>query len=137
MLPRRAPGTIGAAWEGTMTQSTGVGEAWQKAFVAGDVDAIVDLYADDAVLYMPSFEILAQTRDEIRAGWTAILAGAEVDEVEVIERDERIDGDLAYAHQHGVVRGKIGGEAVEIPFRTTEVMRRGADGNWKYVVDHA
>jgi ketosteroid isomerase-like protein len=31
----------------------------------------------------------------------------------------------------------MGGEPVEIPFRTTEVMRRGADGTWRYVIDHA
>jgi ketosteroid isomerase-like protein len=55
----------------------------------------------------------------------------------VFERDEHIDGNLAYAHQHGLITGKLDGEPVEIPFRTTEIMRRGADGNWKYVVDHA
>jgi len=59
------------------------------------------------------------------------------DSVEIIERDEQIVGDVAYAHQHGVIRGELGGEPAELPFRTTEVMRRGADGVWRYVIDHA
>jgi ketosteroid isomerase-like protein len=32
-----------------MGQSIGVIEAWQKAFVAGDADAIAELYEDDAI----------------------------------------------------------------------------------------
>ncbi|MDQ6697379.1 MAG: hypothetical protein M3Z46_07980, partial [Actinomycetota bacterium] len=60
-----------------------------------------------------------------------------VHRVEVIERQEVIDGRHAYAHQHGALHGWRDGQATEIPFRTTEVMHRGDDGVWRYIVDHA
>ena len=120
-----------------MGESTGVIEAWQKAFIAGDVDAITELYEDGAVFYMPSFEILAKGKDAIREAWGTLVALGTVESIDILERDERIDGDYAWAHQQGVLKGVIGGEPSEIPFRTTEIMHRGADGTWRYVVDHA
>jgi uncharacterized protein (TIGR02246 family) len=120
-----------------MGESTGVIEAWTKAFIAGDLDAVVELYDDDAIFVMPSMEIVANGKDEIRAAWAGVMALGSVESIDIIERDEHIDGNTAYAHQHGVLKGEMGGEAVEIPFRATEVMRRGADGNWRYVIDHA
>ena len=120
-----------------MAQSTGIIEMWQKAYLAGDADAIADLYEDDAIFVMPSMDIVATGRDAIRNAWAGMLALGESDSIEIIERDEQIVGDVAYAHQHGVIRGRIGGEPADVPFRTTEVMRRGADGSWRYVIDHA
>ena len=121
-----------------MGESTGVIEAWQKAFLAKDVDAIAELYEEDAVFAMPSADIVAKGRAAIREAWAALGALGDVESVEIIERDEVIAGDVAYAHQHGVVRGKDPeGQPLEIPFRTTEVMRRGDDGTWRYVIDHA
>jgi uncharacterized protein (TIGR02246 family) len=120
-----------------MGQSIGVIEAWQKAFVAGDADAIAELYEDDAIFVMPSMDIVAKGRNAIRDAWAGMIAMGQADSVEILERDEHVVGDVAYAHQHGVIRGEMGGEQVEIPFRTTEVMRRGSDGTWRYVIDHA
>jgi uncharacterized protein (TIGR02246 family) len=120
-----------------MAASTGVIEAWQKAFLAGDADAIADLYEDDAVFFMPSLDIFARGKAAIRHAWAGIVAMGTVESVEILERDERIDGDHAYAHQYGVMHGELGGEQVDLPFRTTEVMHRGDDGTWRYVVDHA
>ena len=120
-----------------MGDSTGVIERWTKAFIAGDLDAIMEVYEDDAVFVMPSMEIVATGKAEIRAAWAGLLALGSVVSVDIIERHEHIDGNTAYAHQHGVLKGEMGGEPVEIPFRATEVMRRGADGNWRYVIDHA
>jgi uncharacterized protein (TIGR02246 family) len=120
-----------------MAESTGVIEAWQKAYLAGDADALAALYDDDAIFVMPSMEIVAKGRDAIRGAWAGLIAMGSAQEIEITERDEVISGDVAYAHQTGVIRGEMGGERVEIPFRTTEVMRRGADGTWRYVIDHA
>jgi uncharacterized protein (TIGR02246 family) len=117
--------------------STGVIEAWQKAFLAGDANAIADLYEDDAIFVSASTDIVAKGRDAIREAWAGIIAMGTADDVEITERSEEIAGDVAYAHQSGVIYGEMGGERVEIPFRTTEVMRRGPDGTWRYVIDHA
>ena len=120
-----------------MTTSTGVIEAWQKALLAGDADGIADLYADDAIFVSASMDIVARGRDAIREAWAGIIAMGTANDVEITERDEVIEGDVAYAHQYGVIHGDMGGELVEIPFRTTEVMRRSSDGTWRYVIDHA
>ena len=120
-----------------MAESTGVIEAWQKAMLAGDVDAIAELYADDAIFYMPSMEIFAEGKAAIREAWAGIVALGPIDSIDIIERREHVVGDHAFAHQHGVLKGVLEGEPTEIPFRTTEVMRRGEDGTWRYVVDHA
>ncbi|MEY2461025.1 MAG: hypothetical protein QOG30_2855 [Acidimicrobiaceae bacterium] len=119
-----------------MSESTGVFESWQKAFLAGDADAIADLYEEDATLALPSMEILARGRGAIREAWAGLIALGPVHSIDVDEHDQTIVGDVAYAHLAGVMHGEMGGEKVDIPFRATEVQRRGADGTWRYVIDH-
>ena len=121
---------------GTMSESTGVFESWQKAMLAGDADAIGDLYEDDAVLLIPSMEIVARGKKEIRDAWAGLIAMGPVHSIDVSEHQQTIAGDVAYAMVAGVMKGEMGGEAVEIPFRATEVQRRGPDGTWRYVLDH-
>jgi len=43
---------------------------------------------------------------------------------------------LAHDPPHRRDAREMGGEKVDIPFRVTEVQRRGADGTWRYVIDH-
>ena len=119
-----------------MGESTGVFEAWQKAMLAGDADAIGELYEEDAVLLVPSMDIIARGRNEIRDAWAGLIAMGKMDSIEVSEDDQTIVGDIAYAMVAGVMKGEMGGEPAEIPFRATEVQRRGADGTWRYVLDH-
>ena len=59
-----------------------------------------------------------------------------VDSIDVDEHQQTIVGDVAYAHVAGVMHGEMGGEHVDLPFRATEVQRRGSDGTWRYVLDH-
>ena len=120
-----------------MGESTGVFEAWQKAMLAGDADAIGELYEENAVLAIPSMEIVARGRKDIRDAWAGLIAAGSIDAIDVSEHEQTIVGDVAYAHLAGVMRGQMGGEPVEIPFRATEVQRRGPDGSWRYVIDHA
>ena len=119
-----------------MGESTGVFEAWQKAMLAGDADAVGELYEDDAVLLIPSMEVVARGKKEIREAWAGLIAAGRIDSIDVSEHDQTIVGDLAYAMVAGVMKGEMGGEPVEIPFRATEVQRRGPDGSWRYVLDH-
>ena len=119
-----------------MAESTGVFESWQKAMLAGDADAIADLYEDDAVLLIPSMDVVARGKKEIRAAWAGLIAAGRTDSIDVSEDDQTIVGDIAYAMVAGVMKGEMGGEPVEIPFRATEVQHRGPDGTWRYVLDH-
>ena len=119
-----------------MAESTGVFESWQKAMLAGDADAIGELYEDDAVLLIPSMDVVARGKTAIRDAWAGLIAAGRVDAIDVTEHEQTIVGDIAYALVAGVMKGEMGGEAVEIPFHATEVQRRGADGSWRYVLDH-
>ena len=74
------PGSIGPTVAGSdeevdeMSNSTGVFESWQKAFIAGDADAIGELYADDATLVLASMDIHAVGRPAIRDAWAGLIA---------------------------------------------------------------
>jgi uncharacterized protein (TIGR02246 family) len=119
-----------------MAESTGVFESWQKAMLAGDAEAVGQLYEEDAVLLITSMDIVARGRKEIQDAWGGLIAMGKTDSIDVSEHDETIVGDVAYAMVAGVMKAEMGGEPVEIPFRATEVQRRGADGTWRYVLDH-
>ncbi len=43
----------------------------------------------------------------------------------------------SYAHLSAQYEVGSGPEAVIVPVRATEVMQRGEDGMWLYVIDHA
>jgi len=119
-----------------MSESTGVFESWQKAMLAGDADAIGELYEDDATLIIPSMDVLARGKNAIREAWAGLIAAGRIDAIDVSEHEQTIVGDVAYAMVAGVMKGEMGGESVELPFRATEVQRRGPDGTWRYVLDH-
>ena len=119
-----------------MSESTGVFETWQKAMLAGDADAIGELYEDDAILLLPSMQVDARGKSDIRDAWAGLIAMGKIDSIDVTEHQQTIVGDVAYALVAGVMKGEMGGEAVETPFQATEVQRRGADGAWRYVLDH-
>src|SRR4051812_42924385 len=104
--------------------------------LVGDADAIGELYEDDAVLLIPSMDVVARGKQAIRDAWAGLIAMGKIDAIDVSEHDQTIAGDIAYSHLAGVMKGEMGGEAVEIPFRATEVQRRGPDGTWRYVLDH-
>ena len=122
-----------------MSESTGIIEEWQKAVLAKDSDAIAELYEDDAVFVLASMDVVAKGKDAIREAWKSLEALGDTVAVEITERDETIVGDYAFAHQHGAMRIRWAGSDDEgdLPFRTTEVMHRGEDGRWRYVIDHA
>ena len=112
-------------------------DRWQEAFVAGDADGIAELYEEHALLFMPTLAILAHGKAAIRNAWADVIAVGAMASVEILERHEIIDGDHAYAHQHGVMRGLSDREPVRVPFRATVVMHRGTDGVWRYIIDHS
>jgi uncharacterized protein (TIGR02246 family) len=107
------------------------------AFVAGDLDAIVDLYDEDATYAVSSMEIVAHGRDEIRKAYEGLLAMGKVIGMDIESRDVLESGDLAATHMTGTLHLRFAGadEDMAMPIRGTEVMRKGADGQWRYVID--
>ena len=113
-------------------------EEFVRAFVNGDTAALKALYDDDARFISPAAGIDAHGRAEIDAAWDALANAGAVHRFEVLSREVTLTGDYAFCHMRAVLHGRWTGadEDVTIPLRSTEVLRRSADGSWRYVIDH-
>ena len=102
--------------------------AIEAAFNAGDVDAMVAMYEDDAWLFGPEGPV--QGLDaicETRSGFVAMGAKVEMDTQYAV-----VHGDLAMLSNRWTMT--VGGE--ELSAATAELARRQPDGTWKYVIDN-
>ena len=114
-------------------------EEFVRAFVGGDTAALKALYHDDARFVSPAAGIDAHGRAEIDAAWDVLANAGSVHSFEVSSREVTLAGDdYAICHTRAVLHGRWAGadEDVAIPVRSTEVLRRGEDGNWRYFIDH-
>jgi uncharacterized protein (TIGR02246 family) len=114
-----------------------IGELMSAAYQAKDAEAIGDLYEDDAILANSG------------AGYTVVGRLAIVEKVkenlaidiewfDVRPMKSLVLGD--YAFSHSTFRRRLtlpDGTPQEGEGRSTLVLRRGADGNWRCVIDHA
>jgi len=109
----------------------------EDAYRRKDVEAIVDLYEEDAVFANPP-------------AWTAVGRAAIGDRLrELFASTESLDtaynppeksievGDYAFFHFTSLTRASsVDGSQVEMHTRTTTIAHRGTDGNWRFVLDH-
>jgi len=63
--------------DGTATPASSWAATWQRAWAAGDVDAIVELYADDVVFSSEPFREPYRGRDGVREYVTQAFAAEE------------------------------------------------------------
>lgn len=104
-----------------------------EAFNAGDADALLALYEPEACL-VPQPGELARGTDALRAAAGAFLALQ--GRIELRTRRVLQVGDLALLYGQWTIRGTgADGQAVELAGRDVEVVRRQADGTWRYVID--
>ena len=107
-------------------------KAVDATFAAGmnakDSMAVFAVYADDAKLMPPDSPILDGAAG--RAVITGMMAGGASDFVLTSTTAYGI-GDLAYLV--GTASFKMGGASETVKY--AEVLRKGADGKWRYVVD--
>jgi ketosteroid isomerase-like protein len=107
-------------------------KAVDAAFAAGmnakDTAAVFAIYADDAKVMPPDAPILSGA--DAHGVLAGLLAGGASDFVLTPTLTYGI-GDLAY--QVGTATFKMGGASETVKY--AEVIRRGADGKWRYVVD--
>lgn len=108
---------------------------FEDAFNTGDLDALVALFEDDAVL-IPQPGTVVRGKDQIGPalqhfldlGGPIALATQVVVEV----------GDLAYLSNRWSLTGTdADGNPIDIGAVTSEVARRQPDGTWLYVIDNA
>lgn len=114
------------------TDARTVAATFQRAVAAGDAEAVIALYADDAWLIWPGRNQEARGREAI-----ATLVRREIPAMRAatpalvtLVATPLADGAIAV-----VGHWEQGPEADRVEVRTTEVLVR-RDGAWKYLVDH-
>jgi ketosteroid isomerase-like protein len=104
-------------------------EAWETAFNASDIDALVDLYESDARILPPNGK-MASGGDALRAEFGAMIdsgLSAELTSVEAM-----VSGNLAYNVGTYIMRA---GDDVADAGKYMETWHRGDDGQWRYTND--
>lgn len=114
-------------------------DAWTKAFVAGNVEAVVALYAADAVMYPPD-SMEARGTKAIKASYAAFLNANKVQDFKMLDQKYETKGDLSYGSSRWTmtVVPKAGGEGkpVNMEGRASSVAKK-IGGKWLYILDHA
>ena len=106
---------------------------WVEAFNRGDLEAIVDLYEPDAVLARSSGPPTTG-RAEIRQAFTAFFATRP--RMEATTRTIIRTADLALCYGDWSLRGtNADGTPRAVSGKSVEVLRRQADGTWRYILD--
>jgi len=119
----------------TGTQS--VDAAWAKAMQANDIDAVMKIYAPDAVAWFPDRKE-ARGDAAIRATYQDLLSANTVVTASVSDTGYRKMGktSVGWGKFSMTLQPKAGGNPVVMVGRFTEVAER-RNGHWVYVVDHA
>ena len=106
----------------------------ETAHVDHDADAIVEAYAQDAVIFdlAPPLGRRGMSRDSV-AAWLAGWDGP----IQIDARDVNltVEGDLAFVSAFKECAG-IGGDDQDMWYRTTMCLRK-ISGRWRIVCDHS
>lgn len=108
------------------------------AYNRGDLDAAVDLHEDNVVTWALPHEggHVQRGRDQIRKGFANglfLIKG----KMQLRVRHMTQNDDLALLRSSWSVSGTLpDGSPVELAHAGIEVVRRQADGSWKFAIDH-
>jgi len=109
---------------------------WTAAYEAGDADAMVDLYVEDAVR-MPYDAPAVEGREAIVAAYRASFAGRRLfPDIDLVALDVEVLGDTAIerGRYHEVLTSWDGSTRIVEDGKYVSVVRRGADGRWRYAI---
>ena len=112
---------------------------YRAAIIARDVEAVIDLYAEDAIYFVPGFAIDARGRDAIAHAYREYFRQVAPLDFRLLGGEYQVVGDMAYGHRAYELRYRdhtTGAEQVA-QVRATEVLRKGVDGGWRLLIDHA
>jgi ketosteroid isomerase-like protein len=105
------------------------------ALETGDIDTSVGLYEPGAVLFKKSGETLLG-HDAIRAGNAELIALKPRFTIEFIRTTISGDGTIATSRAKATLDAiRADGSPVHGNIHTLEVMRKQADGSWRYLID--
>jgi uncharacterized protein (TIGR02246 family) len=113
-----------------------VDEAWTKAVLANDLEAVMACYAPDAVAWFPG-DAEAKGEKAIRAAYVNLLKDT-VKDAKLSDTHYRTFGktSVGWGHFSMTLVPKAGGAPVTMAGRFTEVAME-KDGKWVYIADHA
>ena len=104
------------------------------AINAGDIETALSLYAAGATFVAEPGKPVTGTAGirEVLAGFLAMKPQMTIEVPIVVE-----SGDTALMHSQWTLNG-IGpdGSAVEMEMQGTEIVRKQADGSWKFIIDN-
>jgi len=104
-------------------------EAWEAAFNAEDIDALVMIYTSDTRLLPPNGEI-ATGRDAVRAIFGGLIdAGISGDLTSI---DAKVSGDMGYDIGTYTL---MDGDTLVDTGKFIEIFHRGDDGEWRITDD--
>lgn len=105
------------------------------ALEAGDIDTSVALYEPTAVLFKKSGEAITGL-DAIRQNNAFLIALKPKFTIEFIKTTISGDGTLATNRMKATLTGAgADGRTIEGSIHTLEVVRKQADGTWRYIID--
>ena len=105
------------------------------ALQAGDIDTSVALYEPGAALFAKSGEAVVG-HEAIRASNAALIALKPIFHIERIVTTISGDGSIATTRMKATLEGtRPDGRPVKSTLHTLEVLRKQADGSWRYVID--
>ena len=104
---------------------------YAEMLVAGDVDALMTLYDENAVLFPPN-ESPLKGKESIRASWEAYFADWDTIEARSVIDEIMVFGDWAYGHGHyrGRSRSTADERVVFEALKYSGMWRRKSDGSW-------
>jgi ketosteroid isomerase-like protein len=107
--------------------------AWGETFAARDLDAMMELF-DPAAVWIGADGAVVRGHAAIRGVFAEFMA---LDAVYEAREPHIADADgVSLVSTNWTVRGHApDGSPVALEGRTADVLRRGADGVWRYVID--
>lgn len=109
-------------------------EHFMQAFNSGDLDGLMDLY-EPGIVFVPQPGQLAEGTDQVREalkGFLALNGPIDLRPISIMQ-----SGDLALIVSHWSLDGTgPDGTPLSLASNTVEVVRRGDDGSWRYVIDN-
>jgi uncharacterized protein (TIGR02246 family) len=106
---------------------------WLDAINAGDIEAVLQLYEAESAIVSPNGELVGglDAVREVTAGLLALDPHFELRVARVLEC-----GDVALLLSPWTLVGTADGGPLTLQGTTTDVVRRGADGTWRFVIDN-
>lgn len=110
-------------------------DAWQERFNAADIDALVDLYVSDVTYVNPDGKVMVG-KSRVREDFEGLLALKP--QIVLGDRKHLLYHDTALTTNHWKLNfANPDGSKQELTGGGIEVLRKQADGGWRYIIDDA